>query len=110
MTSSNAFLAEHIRKSTMELVSAMRAPDFAKPFFVVYNTISVIHGMMFQTTDQEDKKEALTGNSLLILRSICEARQTMDPSEDSFSLSTFLLEIFLGGLSVISSSPNEEVN
>jgi hypothetical protein len=110
MTSSHAFLAEHIHKSTMELVSSMCVLDYAKPFFVMYNTISEIHGMLLSAIDQEHKKKALTTNSLVMLRTISEARQTMDPSGDFFSMSTFLLEMLMSGLSVIHSSLKEEVN
>jgi hypothetical protein len=109
MTSSDPSIREHIHKSTIDLLTAIRVDDYTAPFMKAYTAMTEVNGLLFQVLQPEVLRKTVLENSLLILGSISDARQMVQPAEEFWNISTVLLDTLLSGISIMHNVPKEEV-
>jgi hypothetical protein len=109
MTSSDPSVKEHIRKSTLDLIAAVQVEDYTAHFLKAYIAITEVNGLLFQALQPEVLRTTVLENSLIILMSISDARQMVQPASEFWNISTVLLEMLLGGISIMHNVSKEEV-
>jgi hypothetical protein len=109
MTSSDPSIKEHIHKSTLELLTMIQVDEYTAPFVKAYTAIAEVNGLLFEALQPEVLRKTVLENSLIILRSISEARRLAQPEEEFWNISTILMETLLSGISIMHNIPKEEV-
>jgi hypothetical protein len=109
MTSSEPSVKEHIYKSTLELLTAVRVDDYIAPFMKAYATIAEVNGLLFEALQPEALRRTVLDNSQIILNGISDTRDTAPPAEEFWNISTLLLETLLSGITTMHNVPKVEV-